>query len=279
MRINLCNDFIKQSKNVWNWLRKSFYTKISISEESITDFILLELQYKHPKEIKTQKYTKPQESRTGADWEWWLTSGKNWLGLRVQAKKLDPKRLEYPELDKRNAYGLQVNLLINYSLNGSPKRIPLYVLYNFWKTDNYSPQWNCRYFQNFNFYFPNLYFPNVSMLGCSIVDAQTIKNVLNKGSKKLQDIAPFMYPWSCLVCCMCFSPTRFQDLPNRAFDFIKGAFRFDFNRDDFIVIEPPYYVYKILKREELTEGEWENIVGTDISRITIIREERSEIEL
>ncbi len=257
---DLCNDFIIQAVRVWNWLKTSLQTRIILSEETITDFILLELQSRHPYEIITQKYTKRQESRTGSDWEWWLNSGSNWLGLRIQAKKLDSNNLEYPGLDKVNLYGRQVDLLITNSLQSQPKRIPLYVFYNYWDNNKYTlRKWNCK-----------TYPTDIKMLGCGLVYAQLVRNVLNTGSKLLKDIAPLMYPWSCLVCCLGYSKSK-NDLPNRAFDFIKGAFKMKISKEEFITKEVPSYVYKIIERKTLTEEEWEKI---DVFRITIIREKR-----
>jgi len=258
--MNLCDDFIIQAKQVWNWLKTSMKTGIIISEESITDFVLLELQYRHPYEIITQKYTKRQESQTGCDWEWWFTSGVNWLGLRIQAKKLDSNNLEYPELDKVNKYGRQVDLLISNALQSQPKRVPLYVFYNYWDNSKYTlASWNC-----------GTYPRDVEMLGCGLVDALRIKNVLNTGSKLLKDIAPSMYPWSCLVCCLGYSRNK-DDLPTRAFNFIMGAFGVEIPKEEFITREAPSYVYKIVEGDILTEEEWRKI---GINRITIIREKR-----
>jgi len=260
--MNLCDGFIIQAKKVWNWLKTSIQTGIVISEESITDFVLLELQSRHPHEIITQKYTKRQESQTGADWEWWLTSGNKWLGLRIQAKKIDSKNLKYPELDKVNQYGRQVDLLIKNALQSQPNRIPLYIFYNYWDTNNYILKyWNC-----------GTYPQDVEMLGCGLVDTFRVKNVLNTGSKLLKDIAPSMYPWSCLVCCLGYSRNK-DDLPNRAFDFIIGAFKVEMSREEFITEEAPSYVYKIMEGNILTEEEWRKI---GVNRITIIREKRRE---
>ena len=140
---SFCDVFIQQSIMTWNNIRFSEITGISFGEEIISGTNLLELQRKHPFEIKTKTFTRHQESRNGADWEWWLGSGVYWLGLRIQAKKITPSLLRYEHLNHVNQYGRQVDLLIQYSYNSYPRRMPLYVFYNFWDLNRYNPPWHC----------------------------------------------------------------------------------------------------------------------------------------
>ncbi len=254
--LKLCDDFVKEAQKVWNWLKISHLTNIKISEESITDFILLDLQSKHPKEIITKKFSRFQESKIGADWEWWFNSGNNWLGLSIQAKKLDVRNLEYPELNKSKGEK-QLDALINTSFSRKPKTIPLYVFYNYWTPYKYLPPGYCSFDES-----------HLNILGCSIVYALKIKELLNKNRNKLKDIARYMYPWSCLSCYNVLS-NEDKDLPNRAYDFLKNAFNLNFSKDEVIVRNPPNYVYKILERSKLTDEDWGQI---EFKYITIIRE-------
>lgn len=256
----LCNDFIKQARKTWDWIKISIATNINLGEESITDFNLLELQNKHPNEIKTQKFTKRREAQEGADWEWWLGSGNNWLGLRVQAKKIDSTNLKYPNLGNINKYGRQVDLLIDKANKHQPPLIPIYVFYNYWNPKMYDPLWQCRSYPK-----------QLKMLGCGICDANFVRSVINSNNNDLKDLIDKMYPWSCLICCQGYSNAG-TNLPTRAFNFIVGALNREIKDDEqkFFLKEAPRYVYKILKNEVVTEEDWESIA---VDRVTVIYEE------
>lgn len=265
-KTTICDDFINQSIKTWENLKLSIQTGINLSEESITDFNLLELQSKHPYEIRTQKFSRLRESKVGADWEWWLGSQGIWLGLRIQAKKLNFMTLSYSELDKKNKYGQQIDLLIRCAFNNTPKLVPLYVFYNYWDVSVFDPPWLC-----------GTYSKCLSMLGCGLTYAEYIKKILNNGSKSLKDISQVMYPWSCLVCCKGYSREN-GNLPNRTFDFIVGAFRKEFvnkefAKEDFITQKAPVYVYKIMEGVTLSEEDWERI---KVDRITVIHKKEEK---
>jgi len=240
---------------------------LSILEESITDFNLLDLQIRHPQEIVTQKFSKRREAKEGADWEWWLGSEGFWLALRVQAKIVDAKTLRYSHLAYKSPRNpqRQIDLLISYSVNGNPPKIPIYVFYNYWNVNAFDPPWLCP-----------TYSKVVEMLGCGVSEAITVRSILNQGSDALQDIARVMYPWSCLVCCRGFSRED-ERLPFRAFNFFLGAYgRYIkeaelplFERNRFVLEKAPSYVYKILEGQRLSEEEWSKI---EVNRITVIYE-------
>ncbi|MDQ1280378.1 MAG: hypothetical protein QG670_1641 [Thermoproteota archaeon] len=266
MSQDLCSDFIAIAERTWKLIDSSEKTHINISEESVTDLNLLELQSRHTSsEIITKKHPKGLESKTGADWEWWLGSNGSWLGLRVQAKKLNSNNLTYRNLDKWNTNGRQIDLLTKGSRSNRTPMIPLYVFYNYWNQTQFSPKWLCK-----------TYPPNIEMLGCGLSHADFIKSVLNKKSRNLKDVSVSMYPWSCLVCCKGYSTDNFS-LPFRAFHFLYGTFRDHIDQANsnsyderrFIIEEAPPYVYKLIEGEDLTEDDWLNI---DVSRIQIIRE-------
>ena len=58
-------------------------------EETITEDLLLNVKKAHPSEVIEYQFNKREKSFTGADWEWWLTDGRLWFGLLIQAKRLD----------------------------------------------------------------------------------------------------------------------------------------------------------------------------------------------
>ncbi len=262
---SLCGDFCDLAIKTWHRIRYGHFWGLKVLEESITDFNLLDLKITHPLKIFTDKFSKPRESKEGADWEWWLGSRGIWLGLRIQAKILDPQKMKYKHLGHKNVNGRQIDLLINYSNKGKYPKIPLYIFYNYWNVSKFDPPWLCR-----------TYPKSVEMLGCSVSEAQSVRSILNHGSDKLQDISQIMYPWSCLVCCVGFSINS-RALPSRAFDFIMGAFSrfmpetrdFDYEKERFVKKEAPSYVYNMMEGRSLTEDEWSEIA---VNRITVIYE-------
>ena len=105
-----------------------------------------------------------------------------------------------------------------------------------------------------------------------------MRTVLDTKGDRLKDIANYMYPWSCLVCCRGFSRKRTNDqnigLPLRTFNFINGAFGRliedrkspIYERDRFLQREAPVYIKKIREGKQLSEEEWINL---RLKRITI----------
>ena len=263
----LCEDFIAKAIQTWNRIKVSGLLGMSILEETITDINLIDLKLRHPNEIITQRFSKPKKGKVGADWEWWLGSQSLWLGLRVQAKIIDPTTLRYPHLGYKNPKSpqRQVELLINNSFKSKPQMIPIYIFYNYWDVNKFDPPWLCPSY-------PKL----VEMLGCGVSEAISVKSILDQGSDQLKDVADVMYPWSCLVCCKGFSK-KDPRLPFRAFDFLLGTFRRHiketeypmYERNNFVTEKAPSYVYKILEGEKLSEEDWYEI---EVSRVTVIYE-------
>src|ERR1700733_5228617 len=87
----LCDTFVVMARKIWNELGVARNLGINRGEETVTDNFLLDVQTAHPMEVATFQFKKPEEAITGADWEWWLTDGRKWVGLLIQAKILNPK--------------------------------------------------------------------------------------------------------------------------------------------------------------------------------------------
>jgi hypothetical protein len=118
-----------ESASVWTDLHKASVTGLIRGEETITDDLLLNIQTAHPYEVITYQFNRREESFTDADWEWWLTDGRLWFGLLIQAKRLNPKSHRHPQINKRvGKKKPQIDLLIEQA---ALKDIdPLYFFYN-----------------------------------------------------------------------------------------------------------------------------------------------------
>ena len=62
---SLCEDFIAKAKETWKRIKISGLWGMNILEETITDINLLDLQINHPNEVRTQKFSKPEEGKIG----------------------------------------------------------------------------------------------------------------------------------------------------------------------------------------------------------------------
>lgn len=129
----LCHSLREQAAWVANELSEVYRLRMPLSEETITESILLALAKRHVGNgLTIRAYTKPEEGTgtlatnnlpTGADWSFWFADGRNHgIELRIQAKRLFPSG-KYESLD---GTGTQIQNL--YKNQGSA--IPLYVFYN-----------------------------------------------------------------------------------------------------------------------------------------------------
>jgi hypothetical protein len=88
----LCNLFMARSVETWSLLRRARLVNVSFKEESITDLHLLAFSEAGIEGFSVQGISRQDERANGADYEWWFgdRSGR-WLGMRVQAKRVDHK--------------------------------------------------------------------------------------------------------------------------------------------------------------------------------------------
>jgi hypothetical protein len=186
---------------------------LDVSEESLTDFLLLDLKRALPNNVFIKKFSKLQEGKTtGADWEWWFIGQGRGFGMRVQAKKLSTGTQKYEELGRlagKKSGTRQVDLLI-----GDAQKFNLYAtycFYNFWDSKVALPAWRCGSFA-----------PDQRMLGCAIADAVAIESLIAKGLNDLRSVAKHCLPWSCLVCCEGFAASPQDSLADRTHNIIAG---------------------------------------------------------
>ncbi|AZC00460.1 hypothetical protein DKE52_008150 [Acinetobacter pittii] len=69
-------------------------------EESITDSLMVELKLRHPYDVFTTTFTRHEEGKNGADWEWWFvdSTGRKGIGFRVQAKIINFESNSFKQL-------------------------------------------------------------------------------------------------------------------------------------------------------------------------------------
>jgi hypothetical protein len=253
---------IRNSTWAWNKLRIARNLDFQLGEESLTDFIVLNIKKWGAGKIAIDTFTRHAESINGSDWEWWFTgpSGK-WLGMRVQAKVLNLSSEKYEHLHHRNRHGYQVDTLINDAhKNGL---IPIYCMYTNWDPKKYKPTWKCKTFS-----------PTVRHYGTSILDPRFVKSLQPKNETRLSSIIGSLKPMHCIFCCTGFGGI---ELPDRALNWLSGAGLITDDGElsviqdvDYLRSEAPYYVYQMI------EGQLgDDLIDIDddrLSRVTVFRE-------
>ena len=137
----ICKTFIRMAEKIWADLAKARSLGISRAEETVTDDFLLDVQASHLREVATFQFHKRHEAITGADWEWWLTDGKKWTGLLIQAKILNPKSNTYSSIKHKVNGKPQIDIVIDQA---NYKGIPaLYFFYNHTKLTFPTLKWTC----------------------------------------------------------------------------------------------------------------------------------------
>ena len=126
---HVCRVFQKLARRTWRDLRDSHQHHLSLSEESITDYRLLEMKRELGKIIEIEKFTRTEEGQNGADWEWWILGAVNAFGMRIQAKRLYLDSMRYMAM--RPPHGpTQASKLIQDALTHN--LYPLYCFYNYY---------------------------------------------------------------------------------------------------------------------------------------------------
>jgi len=214
--MSICETFRNLSLKTWLLLGDGRAVGHQIGEETITDINLLELKKRHPMEIVVKGFSKPEEGKIGADWEWWFTgtSGR-WFGMRVQAKIINFRTDSFPHLHYRRNKGsrYQSDLLIDRALLSNPPLVPVYCLYSNWPQSIFGQmsRWGisslCWEF-----------------LGCFLVSAFAVIELRRQGSKRhILDLQPYMHPWHYLVCCTDANHPFENDLPSRAAKYFRNV--------------------------------------------------------
>lgn len=256
----LCQITQKQASWIWSALRTARQHNSKIGEESITDFLLLQMKKAAKGAYYIESFTRPKEKVTGADWELWFSgsSGK-WLGLRVQAKVISIDGKKFAQLHyKRKDGTYQIDQLVaDAKKHGA---VPLYCLYSYWKaTETGKLKWSCGTFKK-----------SSRLFGASWIGVNDIQALKRNGLNSLKSVAKSLHPFHCLFCCQGYGS---GDLPVRASAFLRATGN---STEEALQLreEPPYYVAQML-RQTLTE-DFIDLPDENLYRVTIIREADSE---
>lgn len=179
----------------WTYTRMTAGSRhgVELHETTVTQDLLLDISMALPA-LDARTFTTRQESRNGADWQWeWWFEGRQWFGLRVQAKRL--KRLPSGHLGYDLGYKLrgrppkrQIDLLINdAATSGLPAA---YVLYNGLGLDPIAFDWRCERLPS-----------KAAFFGVSLLPATAARALVDAGRDDFASVATASAPWSCLAAC------------------------------------------------------------------------------
>lgn len=180
-------------------------------EETFTDLNILELKARHATEIHSRLFSKAEEGKNGADWEWWLTNSarSKWLGLRVQAKVLQLKSDTFAHIHYRSGRSRIYQSTKLKRECAAEGLIPLYSLYVYEVPVPSAPNRQCGSFAHS----PESY-------GCSLISLKHVEALQKAGEKKDRiSVLSEAIPWHCLVCCSGYGG---DDLPTRAWSLLQG---------------------------------------------------------
>ena len=179
---SLRNALRKQAGWVWHTRGRAENLNMPFNEEPVTESILLHLAHQfHGSKLAVHAFSKPEESKNGADWEFWFGTHKRSVGLRVQAKRLYPN----------GNYKLNVNQTQKLITHAGTKLHPVFVFYNDCVQyprsliKPYKPECVCNEYRG------------PSYLGCTMARASVLKN---KTKITAAQIATHAFPWHCLLC-------------------------------------------------------------------------------
>jgi hypothetical protein len=119
-----------QADDIWDMVQHSRTQgyRLRLGEVTATELSFFRLREFWTKRVYIVT-NEPDETATGADWEWLIGHGDSWIQIRVQAKIMN-RNGRFAELGHPNSTGEQMNRLINPAIDDVTCRwMPLYVFY------------------------------------------------------------------------------------------------------------------------------------------------------
>lgn len=223
---DLCKVFRDRASATHALIDYSYSVGLGVSEESITDILLVEMRrLLPPSHVYTKKFTKHEESSaSGADWLWVIGRPGRWISLLMQAKLVRPNALRVHGLHHGKPEGSQRQTLVQYALKESC--IPLYVVYTAFSA---APpvQIGQRGRPKAN---PNAWKPpcpaaieDATQMGCILVRPRHVA-LMMRGKTGKDNAATLInrgHPWACMFC---GHGTKHVELADAALAGVEGLF-------------------------------------------------------
>jgi hypothetical protein len=178
--------FRREAGRIWREQGRAERHGLVLNEETITETALVQISDKVDRQhLRVHAYNKRTERKTGADWEWVIYRGGQFVRFRIQAKRLFADGT-YRSLNPR---GAQTRTLIAQAKRW--QAIPAFVFYNGKVGVDASGitalrgGCKCEAFKGRSFW------------GATIARAEHVREV---GQKQFASLKPAMLPWHCMMC-------------------------------------------------------------------------------
>jgi len=254
-----------RSTETWSLLRRARLANVGLKEESITDLHLLAFNEAEIEGFLVRAVSRQEERASGADYEWWFgdRSGR-WLGMRVQAKRVDHKE----NLRALNYHPSGASVPQSRALLDTCRELNLLPTY-------------CLYVYSEAFLEP--------LHGCSLLSPLIVSAFPTNAKVTLEQVNRCLVPWTLLVCT---ERGRWQPMlkgrnltdvvlegwtnamgychENRPRDLDVSDGWQPFGREPFTT-NPPLYVAELLNAERSLENEAE-LQERNLCGVVVIRE-------
>jgi hypothetical protein len=187
MSQNLYETFRLEAIQIAKQMDMRNYTGLGIQEETLSDNLLLRIQYKHEENFLTRKFTKKEEGNfTGADWLWCIGEPGSWITFAVQAKIMNQKtgRINYLHYRHGEQYAKLIYFCRRFNF------IPKYSIYSKINQDT-------RVFAMKTDELKNIPSEQWSF---SMVSPKYVKNLSTPNEKHISNVLEFAVPWSYIFC-------------------------------------------------------------------------------
>ncbi|GCD53576.1 DUF6615 family protein [Acetobacter pasteurianus] len=168
------------SKDEWNDLGETINHNLPRQEETITEVLLLNIKRSVPCIDKIIGFSKYEEGRNGADFQWTIINHKQNISynMRFQAKRIQSNLTEYKDINRHigndKARPMQINVFIDSSIVANC--VPLYIFYNYLNNLSILPK-NCC---SIDCRAPEHFLHTHKVWGIAISPARKVLNNLNK---------------------------------------------------------------------------------------------------
>jgi hypothetical protein len=185
----LCQTFGELTHWTNQSIAKGFVSGLGILEESITDFTLNEIAFRHREHVYTKKFSRKQEGcESGADWLWCIGGPGAWLSLLVQAKVVNPLTKRCHFLGYSTPRGKQCDALLKYARTN--RLFPVYCIYSLIEEDTRPEAMALKSLSRLT----------AADWACSFVIPRYVKQLLLQNQKTQSNLLRYGIPWRYPFC-------------------------------------------------------------------------------
>lgn len=196
---NLIWDMDALAVETWHRIERGDRRGIRLREDTLAEGLLLDLDAWHP-QLTVHRFTQNAEKASGADWEWFIGSGRKWFALRIQAKRMDG--MEYRQLQHEGADGddYQYDTLIRSSSEAALPTFPYYVFFHGWPAWPDGLDWRgCPKGATLD----RCVHVRPQLFGCAVAPARLVRTIhrncgAGAAGRKVSAHLPYSAPWSWL---------------------------------------------------------------------------------